>query len=807
MVSLFANSLLSINKQVLFLSILYMFLLQYLSGSAFFKTTPFVVTAANNEETAALINWKLSLENQSQHLLSSWVRGSGRCNWVGVACDESGNIIHLNLSSFGLNGNLTLKSLQVASNSFTGQLPQQICGGGLLENFVVPENHFTGPIPTSLKNCSSLIRLRLDRNQLTGNLTEAFGIHPHLDYIDLSGNKLHGEVSSKWGQCQRLTSLKISNNNLSGSIPPALGKATQLHRLDLSFNHLLGSIPDELGSLKLLFKLMLRGNKLSGEIPHRIGMLADLANLDLAENNLSGSIPKELGECSKLLHLNLENNKFEGSVPWEIANLNSLQNLVLSSNLLAGKIPPQLADMQRLETLNLSHNNFSGSIPSDFGEMKSLTMVDMSFNQLEGPIPNSKAFNNASFEAFRNNKGLCGNVTGLQLCPTKTHNPHGKEGKKVRILIILIPIFCSLFLLSIFVILYIHHRRRRVTKTNSPDDIETQNQDLFAIWSYDGKMVYENIIEATEEFNSKYCIGEGGTGSVYKAELSTGQVVAVKKLHANTGGDDHEMSQYLKAFTSEIQTLTQIRHLNIVKLYGFCSHPRHSLLVYEFIEGGSLRNVLENEEEARAFGWSKRIIVVKGVADALSYMHHDCSPSIIHRDISTQNILLNAEHDQAYVSDFGTARILNPDSSNWTLFAGTYGYVAPELAFTREVNEKCDVYSFGAMTLEIFGGRHPGDLISSLSSSSSSSSSETPTYHQVAVMDVLDQRLSPPSDQEAGKMLYLAKIAFACLNGTPQSRPTMKQVAQKLSTQTHHLLKPLALHTLGDLFDFSYSTS
>lgn len=126
----------------------------------------------------------------------------------------------------------------------------------------------------------------------------------------------------------------------------------------------------------------------------------------------------------------------------------------------------------------------------------------------------------------------------------------------MNISIILIPVFLSLFLFSIFVILYIR-QRRRVEKINTADDIETQNQNLFAIWSYNGKMVYENIIEATEEFNSKYCIGKGGTGSVYKAELSTGQVVPMKKLHANTDSG-HEMSQYLKAFTSEIHTLTQI---------------------------------------------------------------------------------------------------------------------------------------------------------------------------------------------------------------------------------------------------------
>ncbi|XP_060667890.1 MDIS1-interacting receptor like kinase 2-like [Ziziphus jujuba] len=366
-------------------------------------------------------------------------------------------------------------------------------------------------------------------------------------------------------------------------------------------------------------------NQLSGEIPHIIGMLPDVESLDLAANNLSGSIPKDLGGCSKLIQLNLENNKFEGSIPWEITNMNSLKNLDFSSNLLTGEMPPQLAEMKRLETLNLSHNNLSGFILSKFDEMKRLTMVDISFNQLEGPIPNSNAFREASFEAFRNNKGLSGYAAVCHFA------------------------------------LMVKGATKEVKKTNIPDDQETQNQNMFEVWNLDGKMVYENIIEAMEEFNSKYCNGEGGTGSVYKAELSTGQVVAVKKFHTNTNDDDHQKSQYLKAFTSEVHALTQIRHLNIVKLYGFFSHRRHSLLVYEFIEGGSLRNVLmNNDEEARAFGWNKKVNVVKGVANALSFMHRDCSPPIIHRDISIPNILLNAKHDEARVSDFGMARLLKP---------------------------------------------------------------------------------------------------------------------------------------------------
>jgi serine/threonine protein kinase len=111
-------------------------------------------------------------------------------------------------------------------------------------------------------------------------------------------------------------------------------------------------------------------------------------------------------------------------------------------------------------------------------------------------------------------------------------------------------------------------------------------------------------------------------------------------------------------------------------MYGFCSHAKHSFLVYEFIERGSLRKIITSEEQAIEFDWMKRLNVVKGVVGALSYLHHSCSPPIIHRDITSNNVLLDLEYE-AHVSDFGTARMLVPDSSNWTSFAGTFGYTAP----------------------------------------------------------------------------------------------------------------------------------
>ncbi|KAE8664383.1 Endomembrane protein 70 protein family [Hibiscus syriacus] len=435
--------------------------------------------------------------------------------------------------------------------------------------------------------------------------------------------------------------------------------------------------------------------------------------------------------------------------------------------------------------------------------MLSLTSVDISYNQLEGPLPHIKAFREASFEALVNNKGFCGNITGLESCSSNLNHNVDQKNKSIIVSATLVPISFTLLLVSIvYGILYFSQRREKHTE-NSPQVVVSDN--LFAVCNYDGKMMYENIVEATEEFDSKYCIGVGGYGSVYKAQLSNGQMVAVKRLHqlSEDGLADR------KAFNSEIQALTEIRHRNILKLHGFCSHPRHSLLVYEFLEGGSLEKILKSDEKATEFDWKKRVNVVKGLANAVSYMHHDCSPPIVHRDISSNNILLDSDY-VAHVADFGAARILKPDSSNWTPFEGTFGYSAPELAYTMQVNEKCDVFSFGAVTLETLMGRHPGDLISFISSSFSSlspSCSSSSALGHVLLKDLLDQRLPSPRRQTAAELVSIVKVASHCLHASPQSRPSMQQVSQELSDRNPPSLVLFHTITLSQLLDSSSYTS
>ncbi|GKV35096.1 hypothetical protein SLEP1_g43409 [Rubroshorea leprosula] len=285
---------------------------------------------------------------------------------------------------------------------------------------------------------------------------------------------------------------------------------------------------------------------------------------------------------------------------------------------------------------------------------------------------------------------------------------------------------------------------------------------MFSIWNFDGRVAFEDIIAATEDFDIRYCIGTGGYGSVYKAQLPNGKVVALKKLHRR----ESEVPTFDRSFRNEAKMLTEIRHKNIVKLHG-------------------------DDAEAVELDWMRRVNVIKNTAHALCYLHHDCIPPILHRDISSNNILLNSELE-AFVSDFGNARLLDPDSSNHTTLAGTYGYIAPELAYTMVMTEKCDVYSFGVIALEVLMGRHPRELLTLLSKPYS--------LQNVMLSDVLDTRPSPPRSRNVIQSIVVAAmLALACLRAKPKSRPTMKYVSQQFVARQKQLLKPISTISLLEL--------
>ncbi|TYH17359.1 hypothetical protein ES288_A05G186100v1 [Gossypium darwinii] len=665
----------------------------------------------------------------------------------------------------GLANLTSLRKLHLSENNFSGPLPQ-VCQGAKLQLFTAAFNNFTGPIPKSLRNCTSLVRVRLHNNQLSGSLDRDFGVYPNLNYLELSHNRLEGLLSAKWGGCRNLEQLKVAGNMIKGEIPEEFGKLNRLAVLDLSSNQLVGNIPKVLGRLTSLYFLNLSNNQLSDVVPLEIGKLSSLEDLDLSENKLNGQIPGQLGECLKLHNLFLRKNYFNGSIPFQLGSLALQGSLDLSQNLLTQQIPPELAKFTMLEHLNVSHNMLSGSIPSLFGTMTSLTSIDFSYNDLEGPVPDGGFFRRASSAAFSNNKNLCGEVVGLKPCSnTSVEKETHKKNHNVPIIIVSASLSWLILYLALFILYALSRRAKR--SRESKEAMVSEARNPLSILNYDGKIVYEDIIEATESFDEKYCIGSGGSGRVYKAKLTLGPVLAIKKLLCLGG----EQMEKLRSFTNEIRALTEIRHKNIVKFYGFCCHGPHKFLVYDYIERGSLADVLRDDMKAKELEWSKRIKLVKDVANGLSYMHHDCVQSIIHRDISSKNVLLNDKYE-ACISDFGTAKILNPDSSNVTVLAGTLGYVAPELAYTVSATEKCDVYSFGVVALEVMMGKHPAELVSVLNS----------CLDQKDIQLILDPRIRTPADEETAlEVASIVRHAVSCICVEPKSRPTMRWVSQALS--------------------------
>ncbi|KAF5482464.1 hypothetical protein F2P56_003034 [Juglans regia] len=247
-----------------------------------------------------------------------------------------------------------------------------------------------------------------------------------------------------------------------------------------------------------------------------------------------------------------------------------------------------------------------------------------------------------------------------------------------------------------------------------------------------------------------------------------------KPLQAHS---DLETNSFEDEIPSEIGQIMELQYLSLFNnsLNGtipnqLCSIKGCIYLVYEYVERGSLGKVLYGVNEKVELDWGTRVNIVQGVAHAIAYLHHDCFPPIVHRDIIVNNILLESDF-KPRLSDFGIARLLDPKKINWTTIAGSYGYMAPELALTMQVTEKCDVYSFGVVTLEVMMGRHPRELLASLSSSQSTMAKLVTDNKEFLLKDVLDQGFPPPTGQIVEAVVFVVTVALGMVNYNPKSQP------------------------------------
>ncbi|KAK9706021.1 hypothetical protein RND81_07G099500 [Saponaria officinalis] len=282
---------------------------------------------------------------------------------------------------------------------------------------------------------------------------------------------------------------------------------------------------------------------------------------------------------------------------------------------------------------------------------------------------------------------------------------------------------------------------------------------------------YDELAIATNGFSRGNILGQGGFGFVHKGVLPTGKEIAVKSLKSDSGQGERE-------FHAELETISRVHHRHLVSLVGYCVTGAQRLLVYELVPNKTLEFHLHGKG-LHVLDWSSRMKIAIGAAKGLAYLHEDCFPKIIHRDIKAANILID-NNFEAKVADFGLAKFNSQtDTHVSTRVMGTLGYLSPEYAATGKLTAKSDVYSFGVVLLELITGRRPVDrkhdvvILVDWARRLLTTAIENETFN-----DLVDPRIKDCYKYtEMSRMVY---CAATCIRKSAQHRPQMSQVVRAL---------------------------
>ncbi|MBA0595618.1 receptor-like protein kinase 7 [Gossypium raimondii] len=728
-----------------------------------------------------------------------------------------------------------LWQLELYANELTGKLPAGLRNLTSLEYFDASSNHlegdisevkyltnlvslqlfenrFNGGVPPELGEFKKLVNLSLYTNMLTGPLPQKLGSWADFDYIDVSENLLTGpippdmckkgtmrgllmlqnrftgEIPTTYASCATMKRFRVSNNSLSGIVPAGIWGLPQVEIIDIAYNRFEGPITSDIKNAKEIGILSAEFNRLSGELPKEISGATSLVKIELNDNQMSGEIPDGIGELKALSSLKLQNNMFSGPIPDSLGSCASISNINVANNSLSGKIPSSLGSLPTLNSLDLSRNELSGRIPESLSFLR-LNLFDLSYNRLTGPVPQSLAVE-AYNGSLAGNPGLCSStIKSFKQCP-----PDSGMSKHVRTLIVCLAVG-AIMLASLGCILYL---RRKEKDHNRSLKEESWDVKSFHVLTF----TEDDILDSIKQEN---LIGKGGAGNVYKVMLSNGVELAVKHIW-NT--DSHgrwksrsstpilgRRSGKEKEFDAEVQTLSSIRHVNVVKLYCSITSEDSSLLVYEYLPNGSLWDRLHTSRKME-LDWDTRYEIAVGAAKGLEYLHHGCERPVIHRDVKSSNILLD-EFLKPRIADFGLAKIVqaNGGKDSTHVIAGTHGYIAPEYGYTYKVNEKSDVYSFGVVLMELVSGKRPiepefgdnKDIVSWVSSK---------LKNKESVLRIVDPRIPVAFKEDAVKVL---KIAILCTTQLPALRPTMRSVVQMLEEAEPCKLVSIVINKDGEV--------
>ncbi|KAE8720513.1 LRR receptor-like serine/threonine-protein kinase ERECTA [Hibiscus syriacus] len=635
-------------------------------------------------------------------------------------------------------GFLQVATLSLQGNKLTGNIPEVI---GLMQALAVldlSENELVGTIPPILGNLSFTGKLYLHGNKLTGPIPPELGNMSKLSYLQLNDNQLVGSIPAALGKLEQLFELKLANNHLEGPIPYNISSCTALNKFNVRGNRLNGSIPPGFQNLESLTYLNLSSNNFKGRIPTELGHIINLDTLDLSGNDFSGPIPASIGGLEHLLTLNLSNNQLGGRLPVECRNLRSIQIIDLSFNSISGNIPAELGQLQNIVSLILKNNKLQGEIPEQLTNCFSLANLNVSYNNLSGIIPPIRNYTRFSSDSFIGNPLLCGNWLGSICGPSM---PKSRVFPRAAVVCMILG-FIALVAMTVLAICKSNQQKQMMmgpmNSVAGPPKLVVLHMDM-AIHTFD------DIMRFTENLSDKYIIGYGASSTVYKCTLKGSRTIAIKRLHTH-------FPNSLREFETELVTIGSIRHRKIVSLHGYSLSHYGNLLFYDYMVNGSLWDLLHGPSKKVKLDWETRLKIAVGAAQGLAYLHHDCNPRIIHRDVKSSNILLD-ENFEAHLSDFGIAKCMPATKTHTSTYS--------------------DVYSFGIVLLELLTGKKAVDNESNL--------------HQLILSKADDNTVMEAVDPEVSvtclNLTHVRKtfqLALLCTKRLPSDRPTMYDVARAL---------------------------
>lgn len=605
----------------------------------------------------------------------------------------------------------------------------------------------------------------------------------------------------------KVTEIKIPSLGLSGNMGYQLDKFASLTTFDISNNNLGNQIPYQLPPN--LQRLNLAGCGFSGGLPYSISLMSSLKYLNVSRNQIQGQVTLQFNSLTSLTTLDFSYNAMSDNLPQSFTSLTSINDMYLQNNQFTGTLDV-LANLP-LQKLNVENNRFTGWIPE---QLKSIN-PQTNGNQLNsGPAPPPPPGTPPATRPNRN-RGSGGSSSngGGNGSGGGSSGIGGGAIAGIVIAVLVVGAIAAFFIIK---------RRSRKSSTDiekldnqpfAPQALEEVQEvkpvqfssatagakafeapavinlrpppidrlksfdedDITAkpivppkkvnIAPIDAKLFSVADLQiATDSFNVENLIGEGSIGRVFRAQLDDGKVVAVKKINASILSNSED-------FLEIVSEISRLHHPNIVELIGYCCEHGQHLLVFEFHKNGCLYEFLHlSDEFTKPLTWNSRVKIALGTARALEYLHEGCSPSVIHKNFKSANILLDSELNP-HLSDCALASLVNePDQAS--------GYSAPEVAMAGQYTIKSDVYSFGVVMLELLTGRKPFDS-SRPRTEQSLVRWATPQLHDI---DALSKMVDP-----ALKGLYpvkslsrFADVIALCVQSEPEFRPPMSEVVQAL---------------------------